>query len=33
LVTRAAHILVSAQKRITPKSPNWIHILFEKNEE
>lgn len=33
LATRAAHILVSAQKRITPKSPNWIHILFEKNEE
>lgn len=30
--TRAGHILLSAQRRITPKHSNWIHILFEKSE-
>jgi hypothetical protein len=31
LATRAAHILISVQKHMTRKHPNWIHILFEKN--
>lgn len=30
LCTRLAHLMTSAQQRISPPKPAWIHILFEK---